>query len=112
MSGEDFLQDLVAGALESAQAIDDTVALFAPSNQIVYNPDEFATLGDCDFGVDDPFLILRIVLGHEGAQAIQDSGDLPLVAASLRKWAHRIQGVLNRKNPCLQGAQQGQRQEL
>ena len=108
------LGELVAEAFETAQIIEDTVELYRPCNQLVCNPDEFATLGDCDFPdhLQDPFRLVRYLFGNDAASSLEATGDLELISGMLRRWASIVQAALDNKERCLPGAQQGQRQEI
>jgi hypothetical protein len=66
-------------------AIEEALAANDPYNNLAYSSDYTPTLEDCDLPdhIEDPLLLLRLVLGNERAETLEWMDDLELIAQAL-----------------------------
>ncbi len=74
-------------ALIVIRAIEEAIELNDPYNNLEYSEDCIPTLSDCDIPdhIEDPFALIRAVLGDEHAERVEYQGDLQLIACTLQR---------------------------
>lgn len=103
------LETLIEDSLDVLRAIEETLAANDPYNNVVYSSDYAPTIEDCEFPdhIEDPLLLLRVVLGDECARRIESTSDLELIAHALEECIAR-----SRKEAAAQGAKPNHCQEV
>ena len=76
------IKELIADSIDVLHAIEAALAANDPYNNLEYSPDNVVTLEDCEIPdhIEDPFRLLRVVLGDERADALEHTCDLELIA--------------------------------
>lgn len=87
---------LLRDALTVIRAIEEAIELHDPYNSLDYSQEQYEpTLTDCEIPdhIEDPFALIRQVLGNERAECIEYQGDLQLTAFTLQ---HCVESELRR----------------
>lgn len=73
-------------ALTVINAIDEAIELNDPYNNLDWTPDYTPTIEDCELpdSIEDPFELIRLVLGNDQTRNIEYIGDLHLIAYTLQ----------------------------
>ena len=85
--------DLIQDSYDVIRAIEEALAANDPYNNPDYDPEYEVSLQDCELPdcIEDPLLLLRLVLGDEQTEHLEYVGDLELIANALREVCGRVQ---------------------
>ena len=101
---------LIQDSYDIVRTIEEALAANDPYNNPDYDPEYTVSWDDCELPdhIEDPLLLLRIVLGNEQTNALDYIGDLESIAEALRDACVRLHAQEHRP----QGEESGHSSEV